>query len=509
VNDYGKTDESPLAQESLARKSDDLGIGNTNDSSRRSTPLVVDLDGTLLRTDTLGEVYFELLRHRPGQALASMFVLARGKAAFKAHLVDHVVPLAKNLPLREDFVEWLRKERGQGREMVLATATDQRIADILAAELGLFDRVLASDGKTNLKSEAKASALVSMFGRQGFDYAGDSRADLPVWEASRQAVVVGSQALWKQASQVALVGNHFHTAAVWPAFLRALRPHQWVKNLLLFLPLLAAHAIDEPGRVAQALLAFVAFSLTASSVYLLNDLLDLPADRQHPRKKDRALASGALPLLPGAAAIPFLLLVAAVVSLLFLPNPFLWVLGLYYLLTNAYSFGLKRKPVVDVLVLAGLYTIRVMAGAAAIAVPLSFWLLAFSLFIFLSLALAKRYTELASLQSRGESNAAGRGWQVNDLPLVRSFGTGSALGCVLILALYIDSAPAQRLYATPELLWLVCPLLLYWICRVWFLAHRGLMHDDPVVFALRDRVSFVLGIAIAAIVLLATSPIVP
>jgi 4-hydroxybenzoate polyprenyltransferase len=288
------------------------------------------------------------------------------------------------------------------------------------------------------------------------------------------------------------------------ALVRALRPHQWVKNLLLFLPLLAAHQLANGAALLTATLGFIAFSLTASSVYVLNDLLDLSADRRHPRKCQRPFACGDLSPVWGLVLAPGLLLMAFSLSLLALPGLFSLILAGYFLLTSAYSLGLKRKPIVDVILLAALYTTRVIAGAAAVALVPSFWLLAFSMFIFLSLALVKRYTELRALLERGELTAAGRGWHVEDLALVESLGIGSGLACVLVAALYIDSPPARTLYATPEVLWLLCPVLLYWISRLWFKTHRGEVDEDPLVFALRDGLSLLLGGVSAVILLTAT-----
>lgn len=471
--------------------------------SRPAPPLVVDLDGTLIYTDTLWESLFGLARERPRRLLPAILKLRRGRAAFKAHIVDLTAVDSSALPLNNDLIAWLRQEKAAGRRLVLATASDHGIARCVAEQLDLFDEVLASDGKTNLKGPNKAATLVGRFGRGGFDYVGDSRADLPVWAAARHAVVVGGEDLAKAAAQVAEVRQRFAPPPKTTALLRAIRPHQWVKNLLLFVPLVAAHQFGDSQSLLAATLAFLVFSLTASSVYIFNDLLDLPADRAHPRKCQRPFASGALPLVWGVILSPSLLLAALGLSLLFLPWLFTLVLAGYYLLTSAYSFGLKRTPVVDVILLAALYTLRVIAGAAAVAIVPSFWLLAFSMFVFFSLALSKRYTELDGLRQRGELTAAGRGWHVDDLPLVQTLGTGAGLACVLVLALYIDSEPAKQLYATAQALWLVCPLLLYWISRLWFKTHRGEMHDDPVVFALRDRVSLGTGATTAVIVLLA------
>ena len=464
--------------------------------------LAVDLDGTVLRTDSLWESLLVLLREQPLALVSVALALRQGRAAFKAQVAERVLPEVATLPLNEPLLAWLASERQAGRRLVLTTAADRRIAEAVAERVGLFDAVLASDAGCNLKGGAKAAELVARFGAGGFDYVGDAHADLPVWRAARRAVVVGGPDVERAARQVSEVERVFPPGRRAATLLRALRPHQWAKNLLIFLPLLAAHRFDIVSLQA-AVLAFVAFGLTASAVYTLNDLLDVGADRRHPRKCRRPFAAGDLPLAWGPPLAFALLTGAAVLSLLALPPLFSLVLGGYFLMTSAYSFGLKRRPVLDVLLLAALYTVRVIAGAAAVAMTPSFWLLALSMFLFLSLALSKRYTELDGLLQRGELTAAGRGWHVDDLPLVQTLGTSAGLVGVLVLALYIDSEPARQLYATPEILWLVCPLLLYWIARLWFKTHRGEMHDDPVVFALRDRMSLVVGALAVGIVLLA------
>jgi 4-hydroxybenzoate polyprenyltransferase/phosphoserine phosphatase len=466
-------------------------------------PLAVDLDGTLVRTDTLAEALFGLLRERPAAALGLLPALSGGRARLKARLAAQVELDPALLPLNDPLVEWLRGQRDAGRRLVLVTAADQRIAKAVAARVDLFDEVMASDGTLNLKGSAKAAALVERFGAGGFDYVGDAWADLLVWRSARRAIVVGGARRVRAARGVAEVERVFPPPVpLARALPRAMRPHQWVKNLLLFLPLLAAHQITDAPALAAAMLAFAAFGLTASAVYLLNDLLDLPADRRHPRKRHRPFAAGDLSLATGLALVPALLGAAALLALL-LPPAFAAILAGYFVITSAYSFGLKRVPMVDVMLLAGLYTIRVVAGAAAIAIMPSFWLLAFSMFIFLSLALVKRYTELDALRARGELTASGRGWHVDDLPLVQSLGVSAGLICVLVLALYIDSTAAQALYALPEALWLVCPALLYWVSRLWLKTHRGEVHDDPVVFALRDRMSVIIGAVSALIVAVA------
>jgi len=472
-----------------------------------STALVVDLDGTLVRTDTLWEHFLLVVREQPLFLFSLLVALLGGRAVFKKKLLLLREPDLDEIVFDQNLILFLKQQKKIGRRLVLATASDQRMADAVADYLGFFDEIIASDGVHNFKGKQKAQALIDRFGDRGFDYIGDSRADFFVWRHSRIAYVMGHQKIVDVVKGFAQVeeipGIHERQKRV-SLIMRALRPHQWVKNLLLFLPLIAAHLVSNGAALVAVIFAFVTFSLTASAVYLLNDLLDLAADRRHPSKCKRPFASGALPLWWGILLAPALIIGAALLSALVLPALFVWVLAGYFMLTTMYSISLKRKPVADVILLAALYTIRVIAGAAAIGIVPSFWLLAFSMFIFLSLALAKRYTELYGLRERGEFTAAGRGWHVNDLSLIQALGTGAGLGSVLVIALYINSPQAQQLYAISEILWLVCPLLLYWIVRLWFKTHRGEMHDDPVVFAIRDRVSLITGVIAAAIVLAAT-----
>ncbi len=462
------------------------------------------MDGTLLRTDSLLESVLALLRQNPLVLLGMLSALSRGRAQFKSWVADRIVPDASLLPLNRPLVDWLTEERAGGREMILVTAADSRVARAVAGCTGLFSEVLASDGTTNLKSGVKAGALSSRFGRGGFDYAGNSSADLPVWREARRAVVVGGPALQRKAGKVTTVDRVFAArGSRFASVLYALRIHQWIKNLLVFLPLVAAHRYFDGDAIWQASVAFLAFGFTASAVYVMNDLADLDSDRRHPGKRERPFASGALPLSWGLAMAPVSLAMAAVFALAFLPSLFAWVLTGYLLITSAYSLSLKRIPIVDVMTLAGLYTTRVLAGAAAVTIMPSFWLLALSMFVFLSLALVKRYTELKSLLAHGELTAAGRGWHVDDLPLLPAIGVSSGVAGVVVLALYVDSTAARQLYVLPEALWFICPLLLYWICRLWFKAHRGEVHEDPVVYALSDRVSLLVGLLILGVAALA------
>jgi 4-hydroxybenzoate polyprenyltransferase len=465
-------------------------------------PLAVDMDGTVLLSDTLHESLLALLRANPLYLFVLPFWLLGGKAHFKRAVARRVVPDPATFAFNEPFLAWLRTQHGR-RRLVLCTAADAGIAHAVASHLQLFDEVLSSDGRENLAGHGKAAALARRFGERGFDYAANARIDTAAWAHARHAVVVNAApSVQREAARVATVAQTFPRAASpAAAALRALRPHQWAKNLLVFVPVLTAHLAFDPAALAHALLAFVAFCLCASSVYVINDLVDLPSDRAHPRKRHRPFASGALPVISGMIAAPLLALAAFAVAAL-LPARFLLVLAAYFALTFTYSLWFKRVELLDVVVLASLYTGRIVAGAFAIAVPLSFWLLAFSMFLFLSLAMVKRHAELALVREQGRMAAAGRGYRVDDLPLLATLGGASGYLSVLVLALYINSRESAALYHAPQLLWLLCPLLLYWISRVWLLTMRGQMHDDPVLFALRDPPSLAVGaLGLAAVAL--------
>lgn len=463
--------------------------------------LCVDMDGTLLRTDSLYESFLLLLRKDLFETLRLLLTLLKGRAAFKHAMATAMLPDADCLPLDERVLDVLRSSEGTKR--VLVTAADARVAQAIANHVGLFDTVIASDGRTNLGGRAKAQALVERYGSRGFDYMGNGRSDLHVWKHARRAWVVNAPAsLAKRASQVTDVVAHWPAhdlgALVW---LRALRVHQWLKNLLVFVPLLAAHQLMEVEMLALAALAFLAFGLCASSVYVLNDLLDLQNDRQHPRKQQRPFASCRIPVLHGLLAAP--LLVLAGLSLAWWTNPrFAFSLAIYWLVTLAYSLWLKRIAMLDVTILAGLYTSRIIAGALAVSVALSFWVLAFSMFLFFSLAVLKRLVEIRVMAEAGCATSPGRGYVVTDLPPLQALGAASGLVAVLVLALYINSPDSIELYRQPGMLWWLCPVLLYWISRIWLLAHRGKVHDDPVVFAATDRVSLVIAAIGVAVLLL-------
>ena len=457
-------------------------------SNAQSRPLCVDLDGTLLRSDLLAESIFALIKKNPLYLFALPFWLLSGKANFKRRVAERVSLDVEALPFSESFLRFLRGERAISRPLVLATGSNEKLAQAVADHLGVFERVLASTANVNLSGRAKRDKLVELYGDGGFDYAGSESADLPILAAAHSAILVNptdrvQKRLERDFEDVQVFDDRSGSRVL--DYLFAVRAYQWLKNVVVFVPLILAHRVSEAELVGQAVLSFVAFSLCASSVYVLNDLLDLSADRRHRSKRLRPFAAGLIPIRHGFLMAPLLLCGAFAVSW-YLPIEFTAVLGFYYLVTVAYSLRFKNSAPADVLILAGLYTLRVIGGAAAIEVVPSFWLLAFSMFFFLSLALAKRFTGLAAAK-RADPNAVGeRGYVISDLDLLSQFGIASAFAAVLVLALYINSDAIQLLYRHPEVVWLLCPLLLYIVSRIWLLARRGDLDEDPVMFALRD-----------------------
>ena len=471
------------------------------------TCLCADMDGTLLETDSLWESLLALLGTHPWTIFLIPIWLLRGKAAFKQEIGRRATLNISTLPLREDVVEFLRQEKKKGRKLIMATAADRRIASAVAQRLGLFDAVLASDGKTNLSNSNKKRAIQAFLGGKEFDYAADSKVDLPIWACARTAILVGPTAKLLDIAQKRLrVGTVFARRKIcWSALWSALRPKHWVKNLLVFVPLVMAHQVSDHSLLAQAVLAFASFSLCASGVYVLNDLLDLESDRLHPSKKTRVFASGAVPLWAGVVLAPALMSAASLVATQ-LPRLFFAEIAVYAAAAVFYSTYAKRTPLVDVLLLTGLYLVRLLSGGAVTHIPVSPWLLAFSMFLLLSLAFTKRYTELIK-QTGGDERPGGsskRNYLTKDADLIRQFGVASGYISVLVLALYVNGREVTALYRHPQWIWLACPLLLFWISRVWFLANRGQLNEDPVLFAVRDSVSYILGLIILLIIFVAT-----
>jgi 4-hydroxybenzoate polyprenyltransferase/phosphoserine phosphatase len=468
-------------------------------------PLVVDLDGTLIRTDMLHESALRVLRDSPFETLLIPYWLSRGKAVLKRHLAHRSDFDPSSLPYNHDLLNWLKQQRAQGRKLILCTASDLSIATAISAHLGVFDEVMASDVTRNLAGKHKADILEQRFGRGGFDYAGNSRADLAVWQRARRAVVVNASAdLAKKAGAYCTVEQVFPSPSLgFTAWCGVLRVHQWLKNLLLFVPLFAAHQLTNPDTWLALILAFCSFSLCASSAYIANDLLDLESDRRHPRKCNRPFASGLVPAWMGVVLAPLLLLGSLVLAW-HIGGTFLPWLVFYVVLTCAYSWGLKRLVLVDCLTLGMLYTLRIVAGAAAASMGLSFWLLAFSVFLFLSFAFVKRYAELEVQLLSGKKKTHGRGYYTSDAPLVQTMGITSGYAAVVVLALYLNSDTIMQLYRTPEFVWGAVPVMLFWVNWMWMQAHRGKMHDDPLVFALKDKASLVAGMAFVAVLTMGT-----
>jgi 4-hydroxybenzoate polyprenyltransferase/phosphoserine phosphatase len=484
-------------------------------ASSTDCPLCIDLDGTLVKSDTLVDSVLSIARHRPLELLKIPGWLREGKASFKRHVTSAVALDVENLPYNQPLLDYLRVEAARGRAIYLATAADRTLAERVAAHLGIFTGVLASDGATNLAGGNKLSAFRSTFG-DSFSYIGNARPDAPILTACHQPMVANPDAALRtllRRAKVTPVATFEDRSSILKSWLRAVRLHQWAKNTLIFVPLLLAHQWN-PGTFIAAALAFLSFGLCASATYIINDLLDLEADRKHPRKRRRPFAAGDLSAITGVCAV--LVLFAAAVTLaialpivhdayspgvpLQRPYSFLAWLAFYTVATLTYSLYLKRQLLLDVFVLSGLYTVRILAGSAATAVDVSAWLAGFSVFFFLSLAFVKRFSELESLRERGGVATSGRGYLVSDLEQLRALGTGAAYAAVVIMTLYINNSDTNLLYRHPARLWLVVIVLLLWISLVWMLASRGEMHDDPVVFAITDKRSLLLGALMAAVI---------
>lgn len=467
------------------------------------TPLVVDLDGTLVGSDLLYETFFDAAGRGRLELSRELGTALTSKQALKGYLASRAEIDFERLPYNSEVIDFVTKMRREGRPVYLATASDRRLAEGVAKALGLFDGVLATDATINLKGAEKARVLIAEFGDGGFDYIGNDASDLDIWRHARLAYHVGLSARAERKlrdlhpDKENLGGRRFDGRAL----IKALRPHQYAKNALVFVPLLTAHQFDL-ASILLAVSAFVAFSLCASGVYLLNDMVDLQADRLHPTKKKRPFASGRLPLTVGMALVP-LLTVAAFCIAWFVSPAFFATLGVYYVATTLYSFSLKKRMIVDVITLALLYTLRVFAGAAAIGVSVSEWLFTFSLLVFTALALIKRYVELATRLDKGLSDPSNRNYKITDLPVIAALAAAAGMNSIMVLALYVSSDDVAAMYSRTQFLWGLCPLFLYWIARALMLAHRRMMHDDPIAFALKDDRSWVVGICCVALVFLA------
>jgi 4-hydroxybenzoate polyprenyltransferase len=478
--------------------------------------LCVDLDGTLVKSDTLYDSALAVARHRPAAVLKFPGWILQGKAALKRNLANTIRLDVAHLPYNRELLQYLEQQRASGRPLYLATAADAGTANRIADHLGLFTGVLASDGQLNLAGKNKLAAFQARFG-DNFSYIGNALPDLPLLRHCQEPMIANptpSLLAALRKSRITPARTFDERASPLKAWLKAIRIHQWTKNLLIFLPLLLAHAWGS-GLVAGAALGFLSFSLCASATYIVNDLLDLEADRQHPRKRLRPFASGDLSALTGvfivvlflaasltlAALVPRVINILSPDSFLLYPYRFLAWLGIYLFTTLGYSLRLKRVVLVDVIVLSGLYTVRIVAGSAATGVAVSAWLASFSIFFFLSLAFVKRFAELENLRGRGGVSIGGRGYHIADIEQLRSFGSASGYASVVVLTLYISNLDAAQLYRHTNRLWLLVPVLLLWISRLWLLASRGYLDEDPVVYAITDVRSLLLGLVVVAIVL--------
>jgi 4-hydroxybenzoate polyprenyltransferase len=473
-------------------------------ASAAEVPLCVDLDGTLVKSDTLVDSLLVLIRTHPALVFKLPGRVLRGKASFKAFVTESVSLDVAHLPYNRPLLKYLQQERAQGRPIFLATGADVRLANRVAAHLGIFAGVLGSDGATNLTGEKKLDRLRDRLGAGEFDYIGNDTPDLPLLAHAHEPMVtnpslglrMGLRSRGIKPTREFLERRHPVKSLV-----KAVRVHQWAKNLLIFVPLFCSHAVTA-GKLLTALAAFCCFSLTASAAYIVNDLLDIEADRRHPRKSQRPFASGDLSAFFGLAVVVVFLAVALSGARL-LHGGFLGWLLFYLAATLSYSWYLKRIALLDVLALSGLYILRLLAGASATHTPISHWLAGFSMFLFLSLAIVKRFAELENLRATNATPKNGRGYLLADLDQLRSFGTASAVAAVVVFANYISGSDVVKLYRQSGRLWLIMPLMILWLFRVWLLASRGELDEDPVAFALTDRMSQLIGLAVLGIAWLA------
>lgn len=468
-----------------------------------SPVLCVDLDGTLIRGNVLWESFLLLVKTRPHLVVFLPLWLLGGRANLKHQLASRIQLDPARLAYRQQVLDLLRQEKTAGRRIVLVTAADYQLAEAISRHLGLFQEVHASDGKVNLKGASKAAFLAQQFAETGFEYVGDSAADVEVWRNARAAYVVGTESRVADAAAVTTVEGSFLEPrptfrSSFGTWVNALRGYHWAKNLLLFLPLALSHNLTiEP--LLRTLAGFALYGLCASGLYILNDLLDLHSDREHPWKKERPFASGAISIPEGLLASLILLSTALGLGSLLDPQFGLALLG-YATLTMLYSLYLKKIALVDVFTLSSFYSFRILAGALISGTPLSQWFLAFSMFFFLSLAMAKRYSELLHASDLVKAGNSGRGYHTGDRELLLSLGVGSSFSAVVIFSLYVHSPDVRLLYSSPEFLFLLCPIVLYWLSRNWLLAHRGELKEDPVTLAIRDPVSYGVALAAAAVI---------
>lgn len=472
-------------------------------------PLIVDLDGTLVATDTLIESCLLFIKCYPLKIFKLFGWLLKGKAVFKVKVSEVVLPNVKKLPYRDNVIKFIIKAKTFGREIYLITGSNQKIADSVLNNSELFDSVIGSSRKINIKGKRKLNVIREAVGLREFDYIGDSKSDLAIWKHAYTAIICSdNKKLHRMVRKVHknVVNINLDSGSTFKYWIKELRIYQWSKNVLVFLALFMSHRILDLELFLKSTIAFVSFSLIASSVYIINDLFDLEDDRKHPSKKDRPFAAGKLSVQSGIISIPLLLFSGFLFSFLFLPYQLTATLLLYFVATTAYSFYLKEIVFIDVILLGSLYTLRIMAGGFATGIEVSSWLLGFSGFFFLSLAFMKRYTDLILFKKNSQEELFGRGYSIEDTDLVQKAGIASGFISLMILALYITSSQVLVLYNKPYILWLAIPVILYWLMNMWYVAHKGKMTDDPIIYAVKDESSYiVLVLTLTIIIIAATS----
>lgn len=468
--------------------------------------LFVDLDGTLIKTDLLYEAFVFILFHKPWCLLAMPFWLVRGKSFFKSQIFARYKMSPSNLPLNQQVLKLIYEAKTSGQKVFLATASPAQVAKPVADSLGIFDGLIASSAEVNLKGTKKYREIERICQKESFSYVGDSVKDLAIWKHAAVSYIVSPNLflrilLWQiKTPKVLLTKARYQNRSLIKVFLKQIRLHQWSKNLLIFVPIIAAHRFWDSEEWLKTLIAFFGFSLVASSVYLINDLSDLDNDRSHPTKKNRPLAHGDFSPILALGLAPLLLVLSWLLSQA-LPPPFWFWLIAYFVSNLLYTFWFKKIAVIDVVFLSLLYTLRIHAGGSVSLTPISHWLLAFSTFFFFSLAFVKRYTEI--VKAEGKTDIRGRGYRTSDQLAIFTFGCSTSFLAILVMVLYLNSSEVAVLYNHPERVWYMMPLLLFWVTRLWLLAHRKELDEDPVVFAMRDPVTWGVMTILFGILLLA------